>query len=74
MTDITYQTGTSEIATHGTSHLANLVAWCGELTEGIREGQKIATRYHELSLLSGPDLAIRGLTRQTIARAALTGH
>lgn len=74
MTDITYQTGTSDIAAHGTSFLASFATWCCQLAEGAREGQLIAARYHELSRLSGPSLATRGLTRQTIARAALTGH
>jgi hypothetical protein len=79
MTDITYQTGTSDVAaTHtrylGTRYLAAITTWCCRFAEGARDGQKIAARYHELSRLSGSGLAARGLTRQTIARAALTGH
>jgi len=75
MTDITYQTSASDILTHGTTtYLARFTAYCGQLAKGAREGQQIAARYHELSHLSGADLASRGLTRQTIARAALTGH
>jgi hypothetical protein len=75
MTDITYQTGTSEVAaTHGTRYLAAISTWCCQFAEGARDGQKIAARYHELSRLSGPGLTARGLTRQAIARAALTGH
>lgn len=75
MTDITYETRTSGTATrgHGTGLLASFTAYCGQFVEGAREGQQIATRYHALSRLSGVDLASRGLTRHTIARAALTG-
>jgi hypothetical protein len=74
MTDITYQTGTSDIAAHGSPYLAAIASWCCQFAEGARDGQKIAARYHELSRLSGSGLAARGLTRQTIARAALTGY
>jgi len=74
MTDITYQTGSSSIAAHGTNYLDTFTTWCCQLGEGAREDQQIAARCHELSRLSGPGLATRGLPRQTIARAALTGH
>jgi hypothetical protein len=74
MTDITYQTGTSDVAATHTRYLAAMTTWCCQFAEGARDGQKIAARYHELSRLSGSGLAARGLTRQTIARAALTGH
>ena len=74
MTDITYQTGTSDVAATRTRYLAAMTTWCCQFAEGARDGQKIAARYHELSRLSGSGLAARGLTRQTIARAALTGH
>jgi hypothetical protein len=74
MTDITYHTHTSETVTHGITVFTRIAAWCGQFADGAREGQQIAARYHELSSLSRPDLASRGLTRQTIARAALTGH
>ena len=75
MTDITYETRTSGTVPAATGP----VFWpvsppCGQFVEGAREGQQIATRYHELSRLSGVDLASRGLTRHAIARAALTGH
>jgi len=42
------------------------------LAEGISEGRQIAARYHELSQLSGAELARRGLSRQSIARVALS--
>jgi hypothetical protein len=74
MTDITYHSGTSDIATHGTTYLATIATWCCRFADGAREGQQIAARYNELSRLSGPSLAKRGLTRQTIGRAALTGY
>jgi hypothetical protein len=74
MTDITYRTDASGMVAHGTTIFTRIAAWCGQFADGAREGQQIAVRYHELSLLSGPDLARRGLTRQAIARAALTGH
>ena len=74
MTDITYHTDTTGTVAHGTTYFARIAAWCGQFAEGVREGQRMAARYHELSQLSGPDLASRGLTRQSIARAALTGH
>jgi len=74
MTDITYQTGSSDLAAPGTTYMARFVAYCCQFAEGAREGQEMAARYHELSRLSGPDLATRGLTRQTIGRAIVTGH
>jgi len=74
MTDITYRTDTSDMVAHGTTYFVRIAGWCGQFAGGAREEPQIAARYHELSRLSGPDLASRGLTRQTIARAALTGH
>jgi len=74
MTDITYQTGSSDTVTHGATHLARILTYCSRFVEGACEGQQMAARYHELSRLSGADLAARGLTRQTLGRAVLTGH
>lgn len=74
MTDITYQTGDSDIVAHGASYLARIASYCSQFAEGARDGQQMAARYHELSRLSGADLATRGLTRQTLGRAVLTGH
>ena len=73
MTDITYQTTTISIADQS-ALLSRIAAWCTRFVEGVREGQEIAARYHALSRLSTPDLAQRGLNRQTIARAALHGY
>lgn len=74
MTDITYHTDTHGTVVHGTTIFTRIAARCGQFADGAREGQQIAARYHELSGLSRPDLASRGLTRQTMARAALSGH
>jgi hypothetical protein len=71
MTDITYQTISMGL-TRQSALLSRISAWCTHFVEGVREGQEIAARYHALSRLSTPDLARRGLNRQTIARAALT--
>ena len=42
--------------------------------DAIGEGRRIAQRYDALSRLSDAALARRGLTRQDIARAAVTGR
>ncbi len=63
---------TSGLFVRAAALIAALAAHCSALAEGCREGRQIATRYHALSQLSGADLARRGLTRQSIARAALT--
>jgi hypothetical protein len=73
MTDITYQASTIGIADES-ALWSRITAWCTHFAEGVREGQQIAARYRALSRLSTPDLARRGLNRQTIARAALTGY
>ena len=74
MTDIAFQTRDSDIVTHGSTYLARIATYCSKFAAGAREGQRMAARYHELSRLSGADLATRGLTRQTLGRAVLTGH
>ena len=73
MTAITYRTALTQYVPRDGTFLMRLCAWGAKFVEGAREGQRIAARYHELSQLSGPDLARHGLTRQTMARAALTG-
>jgi hypothetical protein len=73
MTDITYQTSAIGIARQS-ALMSRLTAWCTHFVEGTREAQEIAARYHALSRLSAPDLARRGLNRETIVRAALTGY
>lgn len=74
MADITYRTGIPSITVDGSTYLTRWAVWWGQITDGAREGRQISARYHALSRLSTPDLARRGLTRRTIARAALTGH
>jgi hypothetical protein len=54
--------------------LSRITAWYTHFAEGVREGREIATRYRALSRLSTAELARRGLNRQAIARAALTGY
>ena len=73
MTDITYQTATTGIASPS-ALLSRIAAWCTHFAEGIREGREIAARYHALAQLSSPELARHGLNRQMIARVALTGY
>ena len=73
MTGITYQTTTTGITSSPSALLSRTAAWCAHFIEGLNEGRQMAARYHELSRLSTPDLPRRRLTRQTIARAALTG-
>ncbi|MDF2620887.1 MAG: hypothetical protein K0S00_3546 [Xanthobacteraceae bacterium] len=42
--------------------------------EAVSEGHRIARRYESLSRLSDAALAKRGLTRQDIARVAVSGR
>jgi hypothetical protein len=44
-----------------------------DLFTGIQDGREIAVRYHALARLSPAELASRGLTRQDVPHAALTG-
>jgi uncharacterized protein YjiS (DUF1127 family) len=41
---------------------------------GIAEGQEIARRYEELSRMSDEALAARGLTREELPQAIVTGR
>ena len=72
MNDIACRAETPGLFVRVATLLEGLAAHCSALAAGCREGRQIATRYHELSQLSGADLARRGITRQSIARAALT--
>jgi hypothetical protein len=45
-----------------------------EFVEGAREARAIATRYESLSRLSDNQLAKRGLTRNEVPQAAVTGR
>ena len=73
MTDISLQAGLAGMTTDGNSYLTRFTTWCGQVADGAHDGRQIAARYHALSRLSTHDLASRGLTRQTMVRAALTG-
>ena len=44
-----------------------------DLFTGVQEGREIAARYDALTRLSPAELASRGLTRQDISHAAVTG-
>ena len=44
------------------------------LFDGIAEGQEIARRYEELSRLSDEALAARGVTREELPQAIVTGR
>ena len=52
---------------------AGFTRFIADLRAGIREGRDIQRRYDGLRHLSNTDLARRGLTRDGIIRAALTG-
>ncbi len=74
-TTTTYPTSTtSGLQANVATMFANVASYLGRFAEGAREGRTIAARYQELSQLSRTDLASRGLDRQGIARAALTGR
>ena len=72
MTDITYQTTTIGIADQS-ALLSRIAAWAPVSSKVFEEFEEIAAHYHALAQLSTPELARRGLNRQMIARAALTG-
>ena len=72
MTGVIGRVETSGLFVRVTALAEVLTAHCSALAAGCREGRQIAARYHELSQLSSAELARRGLTRQSIARAALS--
>ena len=72
MTSIICRTETSGLFVRAAALIEALAAHCSAVAAGCREGQQIAARYHKLSQLSGVELARRGLTRQSVARVALT--
>ncbi len=71
MTDIICRAEISGLFVRVAALIKALAAHCSALAAGCSEGRQIATRYHDLSQLSGAELARRGLTRQSIARVAL---
>ena len=72
MNDIVCGTETSGLFVRAAALMEAFAAHCSTVAAGCREGRQIAARYHVLSQLSGVELARRGLTRQSVARAALT--
>ena len=61
-------------ATHTPDIFGRIATHFGEVAEGVREGRRIYDRYEKLARLSDAELARRDLSRQSIARAALTGR
>jgi hypothetical protein len=55
------------------SPLSAILDFLVALGAGIREGIEFETRYRALSRMAPSELAVLGLTRSDIARAALTG-
>jgi hypothetical protein len=56
------------------SSLAAFTRAVGQFFSGIAEGQEIARRYEELSRLSDEALAARGITRDELPQAIVTGR
>ena len=70
MTAITFPTKT--VIARFVSFFSAVVAACANFCAGAREGREIEARYDALARKSPSELAQLGLTRQDIARAALT--
>jgi hypothetical protein len=60
-------------ATPSATQGSALSQFFADMFAGIQEGREIAVRYHTLTRLSATELASRGLTRQGVPHAALTG-
>lgn len=56
------------------SWLSGIAKFFSDLAEGIEEGREMASRYDELSRLSDAALAARGLTREDLPQAVVTGR
>lgn len=56
------------------SSLASFVRGIANFFAGVAEGQEIARRYEELSLLSDEALAARGITRDELPQAIVSGR
>lgn len=54
--------------------LAAVGHFFSELFAGLAEGQEIARRYEELSRLSDAALAARGITREELPQAIVSGR
>jgi uncharacterized protein YjiS (DUF1127 family) len=60
-------------ATSSARQRSALSQFFADMFAGIQDGREIAVRYRALARLSPAELATRGLTRQDIPQAALTG-
>jgi hypothetical protein len=58
----------------GVPRLGAFFRSCADMFAGFAEGQEIARRYEELSRLSDEALAARGLTREELPQAIVTGR
>lgn len=57
-----------------TPRMKSALAFLSNLFGGAAEGQEIARRYEELSRLSDEALAARGITRDELPQAIVTGR
>ncbi|MEX2129722.1 MAG: hypothetical protein WD871_15995 [Xanthobacteraceae bacterium] len=58
----------------GAPRLKAFVRFFTDIFAGLGEGQEIARRYEELSRLSDEALAARGVTREELPQAIVTGR
>ena len=56
------------------SRVADFGRYLSNLCSGVAEGKEIARRYEELSRLSDEALAARGITRDELPQAIVTGR
>jgi uncharacterized protein YjiS (DUF1127 family) len=56
------------------SRFAEFGRYISNIFAGLAEGQEIARRYEELSRLSDEALAARGITRDELPQAIVTGR
>jgi uncharacterized protein YjiS (DUF1127 family) len=58
----------------GVSRFAGFGRYLSNIFTGLAEGKEIARRYEELSQLSDEALAARGITRDELPQAIVTGR
>jgi hypothetical protein len=63
----------SDYSVIATPRRARWSDYVSNVLAGIRDGGEMYARYQALARLSNTDLARRGLSRETITRAVLTG-
>lgn len=59
---------------HRASRIAAFGHYLADIFSGIAEGKELALRYAELSRLSDKALAARGITREELPQAIVTGR